>query len=239
MRVILLLSVFCLFLNCEDKKSNKKNKVETSKVIVDSIIDTNKLTDADEADSLKRPFPKLNSKNAMNFFLDYDKQHKENKVRITTDFGTIDILLYNETKFHRSNFIFLTKQNYFTGTQFYRVINNFMVQAGSSDDKITAKKRNYIGKYLLPPDTQRGFKHDRGAVSMPSGNINNPYKLASPFEFFIIQQHGGSHFLNGDYTIFGKVTSGMDVVDKIAAVKTDDADWPLQSIFIRKVEIIN
>jgi len=237
MRVMLLLSIFCLFLNCEDKKSNKKNKVETSKVIVDSIVDTNKLSD-DDSDSLKRQFPKLNSKNSMDFFLEYDKHHKENKVRITTDFGTIDILLFNETKFHRSNFIFLTKQKYFNGTQFYRVINNFMVQAGSSDDKITAKKRNYIGRYLLPPDTKRGFKHDRGVISMPSSDIDNPHKLASPYEFFIVQQRGGAHFLDGDYTIFGKVTKGMDVVDKIAAVKTDDADWPLQSIFIRNVEII-
>ena len=74
---------------------------------------------------------------------------------------------------------------------------------------------------------------------MPSGEIDNPYKLASPFEFFIIQQDGGSHFLDGDYTVFGKVISGMDVVDKIAAVKTDEADWPLHNVYIRKAEIIN
>ena len=74
---------------------------------------------------------------------------------------------------------------------------------------------------------------------MPSGEIDNPYKLASPFEFFIVQQHGGAHFLDGDYTIFGKVTSGMDVIDKIAAVKTDEADWPLKNIYIRNVEIID
>jgi cyclophilin family peptidyl-prolyl cis-trans isomerase len=53
-----------------------------------------------------------------------------------------------------------------------------------------------------------------------------------------VQQQGGAHFLDGDYTIFGQVTRGMDVVDKIAAVDTDEADWPLQNIFIRKVEII-
>ena len=174
----------------------------------------------------------------MEFFLEYDKVNKENKVRITTDFGTIDILLFDETKYHRSNFIFLTKQKYFDGTQFYRVINNFMVQAGNSDDKKTARKRAHIGKYLLPADTKRGFKHDRGAVSMPSSEIDNPHKLASPFEFFIVQQQGGAHFLDGDYTIFGKVISGMEVVDEIAAVKTDDADWPLKNVFIRKVEII-
>ena len=73
---------------------------------------------------------------------------------------------------------------------------------------------------------------------MPSGEIENPYKLASPFEFFIVQQKGGAHHLNGDYTIFGKVIAGMDVVDTIAAQSTDEGDWPLKNIYITKVEII-
>ncbi len=234
MRPVFLLWLFFLFLNCEDKQTKKKiipkttvTKKEKKEVIKDTVKEP------------ERAFPKLNSKSAMAFFLEYDKHYKENKVRLTTDFGTIDILLYNETKFHRSNFIFLTKQKYFNDTQFYRVINNYIVQAGNSDDKKTARKRAHIGRYLLPPDTKRGFKHDRGAVSMPSSEINNPYKLASPFEFFIVQQKGGAHFLDGDYTIFGRVTKGMDVVDKIAAVETDDGDWPDKNIYIRNVEIIN
>ncbi|MBP0905369.1 peptidylprolyl isomerase [Mariniflexile gromovii] len=236
MRVILLLCGFILFFNCEDKESKKK--IIPKKEITTVAIEEGLTGDEDTTDVVNRAFPKLNSKNAMEFFLQYDKVHKENKVRLTTDFGTIDILLFNETKFHRSNFIFLTKQKYFNGTQFYRVIDNFMVQAGNSDDKKTANKRTYIGKYLLPPDTKRGFKHDRGMVSMPSSEIDNPHKLASPYEFFIVQQQGGAHFLDGDYTIFGKVTRGMDVVDKIAAVEKDDADWPLRNIYIRNVEII-
>lgn len=236
MKLVLLLSVFVLFLNCEDKQSKKK--INPEKEITTVAKEEGLTGDEDTTDITNRAFPKLNSKNAMEFFLQYDKVHKENKVRLTTDFGTIDILLFNETKFHRSNFIFLTKQKYFNGTQFYRVIDNFMVQAGNSDDRKTSNKRTYIGKYLLPPDTKRGFKHDRGVVSMPSSDIDNPHKLASPYEFFIVQQQGGAHFLDGDYTIFGKVTSGMDVVDKIAAVETDDADWPLRNVYIRKVEIL-
>lgn len=73
---------------------------------------------------------------------------------------------------------------------------------------------------------------------MPSSSIENPYKLASPFEFFIVQQQGGAHHLDGDYTVFGTVINGMDVVDKIAAVPTDSSDWPLQNVFIQKVEIL-
>ncbi|ULC59104.1 peptidylprolyl isomerase [Flaviramulus sp. BrNp1-15] len=234
MRLIVLLSLFFLLTNCEDKKTKQKTIPESETKEIPKKEITKPVEEKEE-----RRYPKLNSKSAMEFFLEYDKKHKENKVRITTDFGTIDILLFNETKFHRSNFIFLTKQKYFNGTQFYRVIDNFMVQAGNSDDKKTARKRAKIGKYLLPPDTKRGFKHDRGVISMPSSEINNPHKLASPYEFFIVQQQGGAHFLDGDYTIFGRVIRGMDVIDKIAAVETDDGDWPMRNIYIRNVEIID
>ena len=232
MRVLLL--VCCLLLlNCEDKKSETKKKVKPT-------IETTSSTK--NKDSVKvvseREFPKLDNKNAMEFFLQYEKVNKEDKVRITTDFGEIDILLFDKTKFHRANFIFLTKQNYFDNTQFYRVIDNFIVQAGNSDTRATARKRTNIGRYLLPTDTKRGYTHDRGVISMPSSEIDNPHKLASPFEFFIVQQRGGAKFLDGDYTIFGKVIRGMDVVDKIAAVDTDDGDWPSKNIYIRKVEII-
>ena len=235
MRYIFLYCLFFLFFNCEDKQS-KKNKVETV-IITDSIQPKPKEKKA-IIEKPEKEFPVLTDKNAMDFFLDYEKENTENKVRITTDFGEIDILLFNKTKFHRANFIFLTKQNYFDATQFYRIINNFVVQGGNSDDNKTSRKRNEIGRYLLPPDTKRGYKHDRGVLSMPSSDIENPYKLASPFEFFIVQQRGGAHFLDGDYTIFGKVIKGMNVVDKIAAVKTDEADWPLKNVYIRKVEII-
>jgi len=234
MRMVWLLCGFVLFLNCEDKQSKKKIKQETTEF---NIKKKESNSVSQEEDTTK--FPVLNGlMNAMEFFLEYEKHHKENKVRLTTDFGTIDILLFEETKFHRANFIYLTKRGYFNNTQFYRVINNFIVQAGNSDDKKTAKKRAEIGRYLLPTDTNRGFTHERGVISMPSGEIDNPYKLASHFEFFIIQQQGGSHFLDGDYTVFGKVIKGMDVVDKIAAVKTDEADWPLKNVYIRKAEVL-
>ncbi|MFD1163425.1 MULTISPECIES: peptidylprolyl isomerase [Hwangdonia] len=235
MRFKLLFLLFLFFLNCEDKQSKQKTISKQPTTITPKKESKPTVTTLED----KRKYPKLDDKNAMFFFQEYDKNHKENKVRITTDFGTIDILLFEETKYHRSNFIFLTKQKYFNGTQFYRVIDNFIVQAGNSDDKKTARKRFKIGKYLLPTDTKRGFKHDRGVISMPSSEIDNPHKLASPFEFFIVSQKGGAHFLNGDYTVFGRVTKGMDVVDKIAAVETDEADWPLKNIYIRKVEIID
>jgi len=237
MRYFCLFCITLIMFNCEDKQSKKNNPftTRTKNTVTVSKPAKKKMVIEEPV----REFPRLTDKNAMEFFLEYDKLHKENKVRITTDFGEIDILLFEKTKFHRANFIFLTKQKYFDGSQFYRVIDNFVIQGGSSDDVRIGRKRSHIGKYLLPPDTKKGYRHDRGVISMPSSEIENPHKLASPFEFFIVQQRGGAHYLNGDYTIFGKVIKGMNVVDKIASVKTDEADWPLHNVYIRKVEIIN
>ncbi len=235
MRFLWLTACFFLFLNCEDKQS-QKNKVTTA---IDSVqvkkVDNSEanLEEETKTDSLFL----LTKDNAMEFFLQYDKVHKENKVRIVTDFGNIDILLFNETKFHRSNFIYLTKKGYFDNTQFYRVIDNYIVQGGSTDDRDVMRRRRFIGKYLLPTDTKRGFRHERGVISMPSSNIDNPYKLASPYEFFITLRD--VYELDGDYTIFGKVIRGIEVADKIAKVETDDADWPLQNVYIRRVEILD
>lgn len=231
----IVIGIGLLILSCENKQTSK-NKDNVSKL--DSIAEKSK----PKKTSKKKPepkFPLLTDDNAMEFFLEYEKEHKENRVRITTDFGIIDIQLYDKTKFHRANFIYLTKRNYFENTQFYRVVNDFVIQGGSSDDYNIAERRQKIGHYLLPPDTKRGYTHKRGAVSMPSSEIKNAYKLASPFQFFIIQRRGGASYLDGDYTVFGEVIAGMDVVDYIAQVDTDEGEWPLHNVYIRKVEIID
>lgn len=233
MRIVIALLSLLIFSNCEDKQSHQK-KIPSSIELKEPQEQAIKDTIQEE----EREFPFLTDKNAMAFFQEYDKEHKENKVRITTYFGTIDIQLFPETRYHRANFIFLTKQHYFDNTQFYRVVKNFVIQGGSSDETDLFKKRNSIGRYLLPPDTKKGFKHDRGVVSMPSSDIENAYKMASPYQFFIVQGANGAHHLDGEYTAFGKVTNGMDVVDAIANQETDDAEWPLHNIYIRKVEII-
>jgi cyclophilin family peptidyl-prolyl cis-trans isomerase len=67
---------------------------------------------------------------------------------------------------------------------------------------------------------------------MPSSEIENPYKLASPYEFFIVQQSPGAYHLDGSYTIFGKVIAGMEVVDIINKQKTDKRETPLTNIFM-------
>ena len=214
-------------MGCDSKLDNNESQImnKTQKPITQKT--TNKEVDF-----------KLSDENVMEFFLEYDKHNKENKVRIYTDLGNIEIELFCNTKFHRSNFIYLTKKNYFDETQFYRVINNFVIQAGNSDNRKISQKRKEIGRYLLPNDLNKGYTHKRGMISMPSSLVDNPYKMASPFEFFIVQSSKGAHHLYGNYTVFGKVIRGMDTVDKIASTPTDNFDWPLQNIYIKKVEII-
>ena len=122
----------------------------------------------------------LNENNAVKFLFDYGNKNKENKVRIHTVYGDIDIFLFENTHIHRSNFIYLIKQGYFDGTIFHRVVPNFIIQGGNSDNSKILIKRSEIGRYLLPPDTRKGNKHHRGVISMPSSEIDNPHKLASP-----------------------------------------------------------
>ena len=223
---LFLITFYILFFSCDKNDKKPKKNIELSKKseLITKIKKEEKF--------------KLSDENVMEFFLEYDKHNKENLVRIVTDYGNIEIQLFDNTKFHRSNFIYLTKKNYFEDTQFYRVINNFVIQAGNSDNRKVSQKRKKIGRYLLPNDLDKGYSHERGMVSMPSSLVDNPYKMASPFEFFIVQSKNGAHHLDGNYTVFGRVISGMDTVDKIAETPTDDLDWPLQNIYIKRAEII-
>ena len=180
---------------------------------------------------------KLNDENAIPFLFEYGKKNKENKVRITTGYGSIDIELFNDTPYHRANFIYLIKNKYFQGEYFHRVVKDFIIQGGNSDNISTSKKRSNIGRNLRPPDPKKGYKHHRGILSMPSSEIENPYKLASPYEFFIVQKKDGAYHLDKNYTAFGKVIKGMNVVDLISNLETDKREWPLDNVRFN-IEII-
>ncbi|WP_445381823.1 peptidylprolyl isomerase [Robiginitalea sp. IMCC43444] len=180
----------------------------------------------------------LTEDNAIDFFFEYQKDLKVNKVRLTTSMGNFTVQLYDNVPYHKANFIYLTRKGYFNNTMFHRVVKDFIIQGGNADNVETARKRSEIGRYLLPPDTRKGYRHDRGTISMPSSEINNPHMLASPYEFFIVVTHPGSYHLDGDYTAFGKVIEGMDVVDAINQVEVDDGDWPMKNIYIKKAEVL-
>lgn len=238
------LLIFCigwvlLFNQCNSKQSKKEEVPNIQKVpaAMEEKLVNQKKTEKDSVENKNNAEEKeksivLNDQNAIPFFFQYQKVNKENKVRIHTRFGNIDILLFNNTPYHRANFIYLTKKGYFNNTTFHRVVPGFIIQGGNSDRYETAKKRGAIGKYLLPPDTRKGYKHHRGVISMPSSEIENPYKLASPYEFFIVQQSPGAYHLDGSYTVFGKVIAGMDVVDKINQQRTDKRETPLTNVFM-------
>ncbi len=181
----------------------------------------------------------LTEDNAVDFFFDYQKDLKVNKVKITTRLGSFTVQLFDDVPYHKANFIYLTRKGYFNETQFHRVVKDFIIQGGNSDDIKTGKKRSEIGRYLLPPDTRKGHRHDRGTLSMPSSEKeNNPHMLASPYEFFIVVTNPGSYHLDGDYTPFGRVIEGMDVVDKINSVEVGEGDWPNQNVYIQKAEVV-
>ena len=222
-----ILSFLIIFISCNEKKNvqDKKIKIPEKKVIKSIPKKEEKIFI-------------LNDKNAIPFFFEYAKNNKENKIRIETKYGDIDIELFNDTPYHRANFIYLTKKKYFDGTFFHRVVKDFIIQGGNSDSYEISKRRKNIGRYLLPPDSNKGFKHHRGILSIPSSDIDNPYKLASPYEFFIVQSKNGAYHLDKNYTPFGKVIKGMDIVDLISNLETDKREWPIENIRI-KVSIIN
>jgi|TARA_B110000444_G_scaffold220718_1_gene221641 cyclophilin family peptidyl-prolyl cis-trans isomerase len=211
----------CL-ISCKDISYKSSKKIVNKKV--------------NKTENKIKPFL-LNDKNVIPFFFNYEKNNKENLVKILTDYGDIDIKLFNDTPFHRANFIYLTKKKYFDGEFFHRVVKDFIIQGGNSDNRKTSMKRKSIGRYLLPPDTKKGYKHHRGAISMPSSEIKNPHKLASPYEFFIVQKEDGAYHLDGNYTVFGKVINGMNVVDIIANLETDNREWPMDNVRFKTIII--
>lgn len=186
----------------------------------------------------KEPF-KLTEENAIEFFFEYQQNLEVDKVKITTRFGSFVVQLYDNVPYHKANFIYLTRKGYFKDTQFHRVVKDFIIQGGNSDDIKTGKKRSKIGRYLLPPDTRKGHKHHRGTISMPSSEINNPHMLASPFEFFIVVTDPGSYHLDGEFTPFGRVIEGMDVVDKINSQPIGKGDWPVQNTYIQDAVVVD
>ena len=234
LKEISLYAILFMFLlgSCKNQSTAKENEQLQNNIKKDSIVPE---VPAKVKKKEEEAF-ELTEDNAIEFFFDYSKTLKENKVKLTTSLGAITIELFDNVPYHKANFIYLTKMGYFNNTYFHRVVKNFIIQGGNADNVETAEKRSKIGRYLLPPDTRKGHKHHRGVVSMPSSEINNPHKLASPYEFFIVVTKPGSYHLDGGYTPFGQVIEGMDVVDEINSQPVDNGDWPSQNIYILKAE---
>lgn len=222
---------------CKDTSKKSESTTSAPTATIDSTqneANTNLLQEEEEEEEEFQ----LTEDNAIDFFFNYEKTLKSNKVKVTTNLGSFTVELYDNVPYHRANFIYLTRKGYFDFTQFHRVVKNFIIQGGNSDDRKTGKKRTNIGRYLLPPDTRKGHKHHRGTISMPSSEMDNPHMLASPFEFFIVVTDPGSYHLDDEYTPFGRVIEGMNVVDKINNQPVGEGDWPMQNIYIEKAEVV-
>ncbi|GHC53345.1 peptidylprolyl isomerase [Ulvibacter litoralis] len=225
-----------LFASCEDKKKvSEANKETVKEQLKDSVIPTE--ASEENIETKKNTYPEITQKNVVEFLTQYGKDNPETKVLLSTRFGDMTFQLFEDTPLHRANFIYLVKQEYFNETFFHRVVPNFIIQGGNSDLRSTPKKRAAIGKdYLLPAELQSGRKHRYGTISGAKEYRENPDKQTAPFEFFIFigpETQTSTGHLNGNYTIFGQVIQGMDVLEKIASVKRDEGDWPLENIYLK------
>jgi len=225
---VYLLGIVFFFGSCEDKKKGGEfeTEIDTSATLGNQEIKVEKKDTSN--------YPEITNENVVSFLTEYGKKNLETKVLITSSFGEIEIELYKDTPLHRANFIYLVKQKYFDDTFFHRVVPDFIIQGGNSDIVSTPRKRNALGnKYLLPAEIIPGRVHQYGSVSGAKEYRENPDNRTAPYEFFIfLGPKTSTTHLNGKYTIFGKVTKGMDVVEEISKVKADDGDWPLQNIYI-------
>lgn len=186
---------------------------------------------------------------------------KETVVVIKTSMGTIKAKLYNDTPKHRDNFLKLVNEGWYNGSPFHRVIKDFMIQGGQNADG------RLDPGYTVPAEFKDSHFHKKGALAaarMP--DQVNPKKASSGSQFYIVQGRvyddnwldmfenrsgkvlsarqrqtyktvGGTPHLDGDYTVFGEVTEGLDVVDKIAAVKTGGQDVPVEPVTIISVTV--
>ena len=187
-------------------------------------------------------------------FAQDNKEKKEKKAKISksdfivvlsTQFGDVKLLLYEETPKHRENFLKLVKEGFYNNLLFHRVIKEFMIQGGDPESKnaVPDKRLGSGGlPYKIDAEFNPKFIHKKGALA--AARDNNPQKASSSCQFYIVQGKkisdaelankkytdkqkeiyksiGGTPFLDNNYTVFGEVLSGLEIIDKIAQQETD------------------
>lgn len=185
---------------------------------------------------------------------------KDVRVLISTDYGNIILKLYNETPLHRDNFIKIAKEGFYDGLLFHRVIDKFMIQGGDPDSKWAEAGDilgNGGPGFTIPSEFHQNLYHKRGALA--AARNNNPEKASSGSQFYIVQgrifsdlelagielkqgiqipeEHkkvyqteGGYPPLDQNYTVFGEVLEGMDVVERIAKLQKDTSNRPNKDV---------
>jgi cyclophilin family peptidyl-prolyl cis-trans isomerase len=186
-------------------------------------------------------------------------------VQIQTNYGNMTIALNDSTPLHRDNFIKLIKENFYDSLLFHRVIKDFMIQGGDPNSKrATAGARLGSGgpAYKVPAEFKPYLFHRKGALA--AARDNNPERASSSCQFYIVHgkswttdqlksqfsfrnypdsilqtytTSGGTPHLDMGYTVFGYLTDGFDVLDRIAAVPKDPADRPTENVRMKIVII--
>ncbi len=182
------------------------------------------------------------------------QDEKRTRVLISTEFGDMTLELYNDTPLHRDNFIQLIDSGFYDGSIFHRCIKNFMIQGGGAPAGKEEKT------YTVPAEILPNHFHKKGALCAARvGDTWNPKRESSGTQFYIVQGEvftnermdfleqrfgvklspgqrqayttvGGTPQLDTQYTVFGEVISGFEVIDKINDQKTGAADKPVQDI---------
>ncbi len=189
------------------------------------------------------------------------------RVKITTTLGEITVRLYDNTPLHRDNFIKLVEEHFYDSLLFHRIISGFMIQGGDPESKNAQPGimlgKGDVG-YKIPAEFDSTLYHKKGALA--AARNNNPEKASSGCQFYIvhgkkfseeelevIQQQkgiylspakrmtykmvGGTPALDMNYTVFGEVEQGMEVVELIAQTPKNNFDRPAQDIMM-KMDII-
>lgn len=172
--------------------------------------------------------------------IEMDKTMKaEPEFEMVTSHGTMKIRLYGKTPQHRDNFVKLAREGYFDGMRFHRVIEGFMIQGGDPYSKDLAMIDRWgMGgpDYTVPAEFVSEYRHKKGAIAAArKGDMANPRKASSGSQFYIVQDEEGCSHLDGQYTVFGEVFEGLDVVDRIASVATDPRNRPYEDVMIISV----
>lgn len=156
------------------------------------------------------------------------------KIKITMETGEEMIgELYPEVApITVENFVKLIEKKFFDGLIFHRVIAGFMIQGGGFDANMNHKETASIKGEFASNGVKNDLKHEPGVLSMARTMV----KDSASSQFFIM--HKNSPHLDGEYAAFGKITEGLDVVDRIATTATDFQDAPLSKQIMKTIELI-
>ncbi len=163
---------------------------------------------------------------SIGYYIMTDKQTANKRVLFQTTLGDITIELDNDMPITTANFEKLVNQGFYDGVIFHRVIKAFMIQGGDPTGTGTGGPGYTIKDEFIDPN-----RNDRGTISMANAGADT-----GGSQFFINLVN--NNFLDTKHPVFGRVIQGMDVVDKIAQVQTDQNDKPIQEVKIMKARLL-